>query len=158
MNTCSVNSNSASPSLFNSYGVFNSLSMFDDFIDDFGKVLKSSRFSFEDSFPPLNLYVNTDDHACIYEIALTGYKKSWLNVEVDGSILTIEANPDSEEAQIADKKFLKRRIKANPFKKTYKIPEGYDVEKAEVTFEDGLLTIFIPIKEEKITSKKLLIQ
>jgi len=125
---------------------------------DFDQVFKSPRFSFDDSFPPINLYVNQDSNACTYELALTGYKKDWLSVEIDGTTLKISAEvPEVKEDD--SKIYKKHRIQAQSFKKLYKIPEGYDTEKAEVTYEDGLLTIFIPVKEvQKETTKKLLIK
>ena len=139
------------PSVFGS-------SFLDNVFADFDQVFKSPRFSFDDSFPPINLYVNQDDKACTYELALTGYKKDWLSVEIDGNVLKISAEVP-EEKEDETKKYLKRRIKAQTFKKAYKIPEGYDTERAEVTYEDGLLTVFIPVKEKpQETSKKLLIK
>lgn len=128
-------------------------SVFDSIFADFDSIMKSSRYSFEDSFPPINLYMKSDGKDCVYELALTGYKKDWLSVEINGNNLTISAEvpEDSEE----DKKYLKRRIKAQSFKKVYRIPEGYDTEKAEVSYEDGLLTVFIPAVKEETKVKRL---
>jgi len=133
----------------------------DSFLDtvfkDFDLMWKNPRFSFDDSFPPINLYVNQDDKACTYELALTGYKKDWLSVELDGNNLKISANVPEEKED--SKQYIKRRIKAKSFEKTYKIPEGYDTEKAEVSYEDGLLTLFVPVKTKPAeTTKKLLIK
>ena len=139
------------PSVFGS-------SFLDDVFEDFNQVFKSPRFSFDDSFPPINLYVNQDSNACTYELALTGYKKDWLSVEIDGTTLKIEADVP-EEKEEDTKKYIKRRIKAQSFKKAYKIPSGYDTERAEVSYCDGLLTIYIPVKEKpQETTKKLLIK
>lgn len=128
----------------------------DDFFkmafSDFDQIFKSPKFSFEDNFPPINIAISQDDKSIYYEMALTGYKKEWLNVSVDGTVLTIEADP---KAEADERKYLKRRIKATSFKKTYKIPEVYDTSKTEVTYRDGLLTIYIPVKEVKSTAKQL---
>lgn len=128
---------------------------FDSVFDDFSRLMKSPKFSFDDSFPPINLYVNMDSNACIFEIALTGYKKDWLNVEIDGSTLAITAEVPEEKD--GERKYLKRRIQARSFKKMYKIPEGYSSSKAEVTYEDGLLTVYIPVEERKSSARRLLI-
>ena len=136
------------PSVFGS-------SFLENVFADFDQVFKSPRFSFDDSFPPINLYVNQDSNACTYELALTGYKKDWLSVEIDGTTLKISAEvPEVKEDD--SKIYKKHRIQAQSFKKLYKIPEGYDTEKAEVSYCDGLLTIYVPIKEkETIKSKRL---
>ena len=133
----------------------------DGFLDsvfkDFDLFFKNPRFSFDDSFPPINLYVTRNDNACYYELALTGYKKDWLSVEIDGNVLKISAEVPEEKED--EKLYKKRRIQAKSFDKSYKIPEGYDVEKAEVTYEDGLLSIYIPVKEKPTeTTKKLTIK
>lgn len=142
------------PSVFGS-------SFLDNVFADFDEVFKNSRFSFEDSFPPINLYVTNNDKACYYELALTGYKRDWLSVEIDGSVLKITADVPEEkpEEKGNEKLYKKRRIRAKSFEKFYKIPDGYDTEKAEVSYEDGLLSIFIPVKEKPAeTTKKLTIK
>lgn len=134
--------------------VFGEKSLFDSLFADFDQIMKSSRYNFEDSFPPINLYINKDSNSCYYELALTGYKKEWLSVEIEGNNLTISAEVPEEDED--NKKYVKRRIQAKSFKKVYRIPEGYDTEQAEVTYSDGLLTIYIPvIKKEEPQTKKL---
>lgn len=135
--------------------VFNSDSFFNTAISELSQLMKSPRFNFEDAFPPINLYASTTDKYCQYEIALTGYKKEWLEVSIEGTTLTISAKVP-EEKEDESKMYLKRRIKAISFTKSYKIPEGFDTTKAEVTYEDGLLSIYIPIKEENVVTKKTL--
>lgn len=136
--------------------IFND-SFLDDVFKDFDLLWKNPRFSFDDSFPPINLYMNSDDKACTFELALTGYKKDWLSVEIDGNILKIGAEVP-EEKEDESKIYKKHRIQAQSFNKSYKIPDGYDTENAEVSYEDGLLTVIIPVKAKVETSKKLLIK
>lgn len=132
---------------------------FDSMFDDFNQVMKSSRFSFEDSFPPINLSIHTDDGGYELCASLAGYKKDWLHVSIEGTVLTIEAKVENEnEDEDKNKSYLKKRIKLNSFTKSYKIPEGYDAEKAEVTYSNGLLSIYIPIKEKKTNSLQLTIK
>ena len=128
----------------------------DSIFEDFDLLFKNAKYSFDDSFPPINLYMNSDDKACTFELALTGYKKDWLAVSIDGNTLTVAAEVPEEKDET--KIYKKHRIQAKSFEKYYKIPDGYDTEKAEVSYEDGLLTIFIPVKEKIETSRKLLIK
>ena len=138
--------------------VFGRDKFFESALSDLSQMMKSPRFNFEDAFPPINLFMNQSENGLFYEIALVGYKKEWLSIEIEGDVLKISANVP-EEKEIESKKYLKRRIKATSFTKSYKISEGFDTDKAEVTYEDGLLSIFIPAKEElKATAKKLLIK
>ena len=127
---------------------------------DFDQLMKNHSFSYDDTFPPINLYMSKSGESCNFELALTGYKKDWLSVSIEGKNLVIEATVP-EEKDGDEKKYVKRRIKASSFKKTYRIPEGYDVEKTEVSYEDGLLSIYIPkkvVKPVESSAKKLLIK
>lgn len=138
--------------------VFSHDKFFESAMSDLAQMMKSPRFNFEDAFPPINLFMNQSENGLFYEIALVGYKKEWLSVEIEGDVLKISADVP-EEKEDDGKKYLKRRIKASSFKKSYKISEGFDTNKAEVTYEDGLLSIYIPVKEEvETTAKKLQIK
>ena len=135
-------------------------SFLDSAFADFDQLMRNHNFSYDDTFPPINLYMSKSGESCNFELALTGYKKDWLSVYIDGKNLVIEATVP-EEKEDDEKKYVKRRIKASSFKKTYRIPEGYDVEKTEVSYEDGLLSIYIPktvVKPVEKTTKKLLIK
>ena len=135
-------------------------SFWDSAFADFDQLMRNHNFSYDDTFPPINLYMSKSGESCNFELALTGYKKDWLSVYIDGKNLVIEATVP-EEKEDDEKKYVKRRIKASSFKKTYRIPEGYDVEKTEVSYEDGLLSIYIPkkvVKPVEKTTKKLLIK
>ena len=135
-------------------------SFLDSAFADFDQLMRNHNFSYDDTFPPINLYMSKSGESCNFELALTGYKKDWLSVYIDGKNLVIEATVP-EEKEDDEKKYVKRRIKASSFKKTYRIPEGYDVEKTEVSYEDGLRSIYIPkkvVKPVEKTTKKLLIK
>ena len=135
-------------------------SFLDSVFADFDQLMRNHNFSYDDTFPPINLYMSKSGESCNFELALTGYKKDWLSVYIDGKNLVIDATVP-EEKEDDEKKYVKRRIKAPSFKKTYRIPEGYDVEKTEVSYEDGLLSIYIPkkvVKPVEKTTKKLLIK
>lgn len=126
--------------------------VFADVFRGFKESMNSSRFNFNDSFPPLNVAISADEQNFVLETALTSYKKEWLEVSIDGRAIIVKATVPEEKE---DKKYFKQRIKATSFERKYTLPEGYDVEKAEVTYEDGLLSIVIPTAEEVNTFKKL---
>lgn len=127
-----------------------------DLFSNFDNLMNSTRFDFSQSFPAMNIYMNQDDKGFYLEMALVGYSKDTLNVEIDGSELTVSAKvPKNEDSDKEQRHYFKRRIQCQDFTRVYKIPEGYDTENIEVKFEDGLLTIFIPPKEEKSNVKRI---
>jgi Molecular chaperone (small heat shock protein) len=63
--------------------------------------------------------------------------------------LIIEGKEEKEE-ETKDKNYFKKEIIRGEFKRVVPLPCEVDVDKAEATFESGILTIVLPkIKEEK---------
>lgn len=51
---------------------------------------------------------------------------------------------------------MKQRIHKMPFKRAYEVPSKYDMDKAEVSYENGILSITIPTFEKKPIPRKSL--
>lgn len=135
-----------------------------DLFDSFDELMNSTRLSFQESFPPMNVFYYADSESAEITLALAGYSKDELSVEANGNTIIVEATP---KAPITDKEekgtYLKRRIHKKEFRRTYALPStpygtSYDTSKAEVEFKDGLLKICVPalVKEEP-SGKKLTI-
>lgn len=134
----------------------NTFNDFDDVFKSFDELMNSSRLSFQDVFPPMNVFFSADDNSALLEIALAGYSKEELSIEVDGNKIIVEATPREEEPK--EGKYFKRKIKKLAFKRAYELPNNtYDIAESTVDFKDGLLSINVPVKKEISTSKKLAI-
>ena len=72
-------------------------SFLDSAFADFDQLMRNHNFSYDDTFPPINLYMSKSGEACNFELALTGYKKDWLSVYIDGKNLVIEATVQEEK-------------------------------------------------------------
>lgn len=128
---------------------------FDDVFKNFDELMNSSRLSFQDVFPPINVFA--DEESVLLEVALAGYSKDELSVDIDGNKIIIEAKPVEEEEKKG--KYFKRRIKKQAFKRAYELPNDvYDVNGTTVEFNNGLLAITIPAKKEASTVKRIEIQ
>lgn len=51
---------------------------FDDVFDSFNELIKSSRLSYSEPFPPVNVYTTSNDKMCTIDMALAGYTKDKL--------------------------------------------------------------------------------
>ena len=106
-----------------------------------------SSFAKEKSYPPHNV-VKHDETEYSIELALAGYKKEDLSVEVKEGILIVscEGRPDEETPQ---REYLWNGISAKKFKRTFRLSEHVVVEGAD--FVDGLLVIDLKVvvPEEK---------
>lgn len=135
-----------------------SMSPFDDLFKNFDELMNSSRLSFQEPFPPMNVFYSADNKSAEITLALAGYSKEELSVEVNGNTIVIEATPKKEDEKNGT--YFKQRIHKKSFKRSYELPTNvYDTSKTEVEFKDGLLNIYVPAKQkEESTSKKIAIR
>ena len=114
--------------------------IFDQFLEDPAPVIKRST----DGYPVTDIYTN-EDHSQVIEMALAGFKKDDLNIDVKDNTITIGCDASKEEKQ---QKL--RRIAKRSFKKTFvDYHNQLDFSKTEAEFIDGLLSVTIPRVEEK---------
>lgn len=127
--------------------------MLTSFFDDvFDSLMRSTDLGFGEGFPASN--VITDSTGCTIELALAGYKKENLSIEVDGKYIIVAAK-ESEEKD--SRKYHNHRIKKSAFRRVYAVPTSeYNLEELKASFEDGILTIFVPLQNQKIEQKKLI--
>ncbi len=87
------------------------------------------------SYPPYNIELTGEDQYRI-TMAVAGFDRSELNIEVNQNNLTISANkePEKEERQ-----YLHQGIAARNFERRFQLADHVEVKNA--TFENGLLHI-----------------
>lgn len=91
-------------------------------------------------------YRETQD-GVTFQLALAGYSKDLLEVEAGNERLVIKSSKKESE----DSFFASRA-----FKKEFILPPRYNLSKIDCSFKNGLLTIFVPIKEDsKMRSIKI---
>ena len=86
------------------------------------------------AYPPYNIKKISDDKFTI-EMALSGFKKSELNVTLDKNILHISGYNDQD----TDVKYLHKGISNKNFNRKFTLDEYIEVE--DVKFENGLLSV-----------------
>lgn len=120
-------------------------SWFDDFaLADFPSLVNSN-FNTGISLPKVNIKEEAD--AYIVEMAVPGFKKSNFNIDVDNKVLSISAeieekNEDTEEG------YSRREFGYSSFKRTFTLPETVDEDKIEAKYNDGILFVNLPKREE----------
>jgi HSP20 family molecular chaperone IbpA len=90
-------------------------SVFDDFDRIFGNMFANmTPAKQQDNYPVCNVFVDKDD-VLHFEFALAGFTKEELAVEIDGTILTVQAEKSTEEAdenKYVIRRFAKRQIQS----------------------------------------------
>ena len=108
-------------------------------------IARLSEMSDNKLYPPHNVVKKDETHFSV-ELALAGYTKDDLEVEVkDGILVVAGGKTDGEQ----EREYLHRGISAKKFTRTFRLSEHVVVDGAD--FKDGLLVIDlrVEIPEEK---------
>jgi molecular chaperone IbpA len=99
-------------------------------------------------YPPHNVVKHTETQFSV-ELALAGYSKDDITVEVKDGILVITGNGRPTLEGEVEREYLHRGISAKKFTRTFRLSEHVVVDGAD--FKDGLLVIDlrVEIPEEK---------
>jgi HSP20 family protein len=83
------------------------------------------------------------------EVAAPGMKKDDFKVELDGNMLTISSEKTDERNQKEGERYSRREFSYQSFQRTFQLPKDVvDADKIEARYENGLLHLVIPKKEE----------
>tara|TARA_Y100000034_G_C6888363_1_gene408241 strand:+ start:1956 stop:2387 length:432 start_codon:yes stop_codon:yes gene_type:complete len=118
-------------------------SVFDDVFSTFFDDWKPLERQTTQGYPVSDVYC-TEDGSTVLEFALAGFRKEDLSIEVkpEKRSITISAATGGEAEN-------KRRIARRSFTKTYvNYDDNLDLGAAQAKFEDGLLTVTVPIRPE----------
>ena len=101
--------------------------------------------------------VNVKEKESGFEIEMSapGLKKEDFNVELNNSVLTIScAKKEEDESKDEDGRYTRREFSYQSFSRSFNLPETVDYDKIDAKYEDGILTLSIPKKEEVKPSPK----
>jgi HSP20 family protein len=118
---------------------------FDDFSLNEFPSLFSSNFNTGISLPKVNIKEVSD--AFIVEMAVPGLKKSDFEINLENNILSISAEL-KEEQENQDEGYTRREFGYSSFKRTFTLPETVDDSKINASYNEGILFVQLPKKEE----------
>lgn len=124
---------------------FPSLSWFDDFaMNDFPSLF-SSNFNTGISLPKVN--IKEVDDAFMVEMAVPGMKKTDFDINLDDHMLSISAEIE-EKYEDDEEGYTRREFGYSSFKRTFTLPESVDDSKINAKYDEGILKIHLPKREE----------
>lgn len=133
-------------------------SVFDDFFKPWNEWFDNGSFWGRTMNIPA---VNITEHKDQYQVSLAvpGMKKADFKIGVDGNILTITSEKE-ESKEEKEKKFTRKEYNYTSFSRSFTLPEEVNREKIEAEYEDGVLKITLPRKEEvkKNTAKHIAVK
>lgn len=96
-------------------------------------------------FPPANIVEKTDLYKI--ELAAPGMEKIDFNIKLDGKILTISAEKKTETVK-ENEKMIRKEFGYKSFKRSFTLDERIDATNISARYENGILTLELPKKEE----------
>lgn len=115
---------------------------FDNFFDnDFGLVGRNVA----QNIPAVNIQENEKEYHL--ELAVPGLKKEDIKVQFDNGLLSIFAEQKHEE-EANESNYTRREFSYQSFKRSFRLPEIINEDAIDAKYEDGVLKVLIPKKEE----------
>jgi HSP20 family protein len=111
----------------------------------------------EEVTPAIDMYHTPTE--VVIKASLPGIKPEDVNITISGDTLNIKGETKTEE-EIKREDYLYQERRYGSFSRTIALPSSLKTDKAEATFESGVLTLTIPKMEEakpktiKVTPKK----
>jgi HSP20 family protein len=83
------------------------------------------------------------------EMAAPGMEKKDFKIELDGNMLSISSEKQNEQQQNEGENYNRREFSYQSFYRTFHLPKDVvDADKIKAKYENGLLCLTIPKKEE----------
>jgi HSP20 family protein len=83
----------------------------------------------------------------VIKAALPGVKPEETEVTITGDTLTIRGE-SKEEKEVKEESYIRKERHFGSFARSVTLPAGLEADKAEATFENGVLTLKIPKSEQ----------
>lgn len=122
-------------------------SLFDRFFDNDLFDWSNKNFSTTNTtLPSVNIKESTDDFEV--EVAAPGFSKNDFKIELNHDLLTISSDKKVENEIKEGQQFSRREFSYQSFSRSFTLPNTADSEKIAARYENGILKVMIPKKEE----------
>ncbi|TNE50776.1 MAG: Hsp20/alpha crystallin family protein [Bacteroidetes bacterium] len=125
--------------------------LFDDFLTkDFFDWDMRNFSNTNTTIPAVNIVESHDRFAV--EMAAPGMTKKDFQIELDHEVLKITSHKKTRDELKADDRYTRREFSYQSFERSFHLPKSVvDVSKIEANYENGVLRIAIPKREEAKT-------
>lgn len=100
--------------------------------------------------------IKETDNDFMVEVAAPGKAKEDFNISLDHDLLTISSGANNEE-NTTNEKYTRKEFSYTSFKRSFKLPQTINKEQINATYEQGILKIGLPKREEdKVKPKRMI--
>ncbi|MER3465274.1 MAG: heat-shock protein [Chitinophagaceae bacterium] len=109
------------------------------------------------TIPAVNIKETAENYEV--EVAAPGMNKKDFKVELDGNTLTISSEKTNEQVEKDDERYARKEFSYQSFQRSFTLQKDVmDIDKIQAKYENGLLHLLIPKKEEAKKKAPKLIQ
>ena len=120
--------------------------VFDDFFKPWTNWFENDLFTGRAmTMPAVNITDNKDDFTVA--LAVPGMRKDDFNIDIDGNMITISCEKE-EKKEEKEAKFTRKEYNYSSFSRSFTLPDEIMKENIEARYEDGVLKLMLPKKEE----------
>lgn len=113
--------------------------------------------NFNANIPAVNIK-ETDTNFGI-ELAAPGKTKEDFNIEIDHNVLTISSEEKTEKEENDNQgKYTRREFSYSSFRRAFTLPESVNADSINATYENGVLQVTLPKREEALPKPKRMIE
>lgn len=125
--------------------------LMNQFLNDFpsatGKTIREEFLG----FPPVN--IDEKPNSYLLQLAVPGYEKTDFTVKLEADLLTISAGKTAETKDETVKS-IRKEFSNKSFKRSFTLDEKIDGANIVAKYENGILNVEIPKKEQEKTPAK----
>jgi|SRR5690606_15909072 len=124
-------------------------SIFEDLFND-SRLANVANFS--STLPAVN--IKETDKEYLVEVAVPGKSKDDFKIELNEDVLTISSEVKTENNETSeDGRYTRREFSYTAFKRAFQLPDTVAQDKIEAKYDNGVLSINVPKKEEVVKAK-----
>lgn len=98
------------------------------------------------TLPAVN--IKEDEDGFEVEMSAPGLDKKDFKIELNNSVLSISSEKKAENETKEGQQFTRREFSYQSFSRSFNLPESVEGEKIVAKYENGILSVSIPKKEE----------
>ena len=98
------------------------------------------------TLPSVNIKETNDDFEV--EVAAPGFSKTDFKIELNHDVLTVSSDKEVKNETKDGQQFTRREFSYQSFSRSFTLPNSADSDKIKALYENGILKIVIPKKEE----------
>ena len=120
-------------------------SVFEDFFKPWNEWFNGGVFGKSLTVPAVNITENKEDYKL--SVAAPGLKKDDFKIDVEGNMLTISREKEARKEE-KDERYTRKEYSYSSFSRSFALPEEVNQEKIEAKYQDGVLKVTLPKKDD----------